>query len=158
MTKAQWAYVDTSVLVKRYVREPGSPEASRLTSKYAVVTSAFASVELLSALYGKQRGGSLTERALRRAVARYEAERGKWTIVELTSMILGRAEDVIRQAPARTADALHLASALFFGEALGMSVPLLTADVRQRASAENLRMRVIWIDTLSRRASSRSRR
>lgn len=145
MTEAPWAYVDTSVLVKRYVREPGSPEASRLTSKHAVVTSAFASLELLSTLYAKQRGGSLTERALRRALALYGAERRKWTIVELTSMILGRAEDVIRQTPARTADAVHLASTLFFAEAVGVSVPLVTADARQRTSAENLRMNVIWV-------------
>lgn len=62
-------------------------------------------------------------------------------------MILGRAEDVIRHAPVRTADALHLASALFFAEALGMPVPLLTADGRQRVSAETLQMNVIWIDT-----------
>jgi predicted nucleic acid-binding protein len=147
VTRARWAYADTSVLVKRYVREPGSSEASKLTSTYTIVTSAFASVELLSALYGKQRGGSLTARALRRAVALYEEERSRWTIVELTSMILGRAEDVIRRVPARTADALHIASALFFGEALGVAVPLLTADLRQRTSAENLRMNVIWVDS-----------
>ena len=145
MTRAHWAYADTSVLVKRYVREHGSAEASRLTSRYAIVTSAFASLELLSALYGKQRGGSLTERALRRAVALYEKERPKWTVVELTSVILGRAQDVIRHVPARTADALHIASALFFGEAVGVPVPLLTADLRQRTIAENLRMNVIWI-------------
>jgi len=147
VTRAAWAYADTSVLVKRYVREPGSSEASKLTSTYTIVTSALASVELLSALYGKQRGGSLTERALQRAVRLYEEERPKLTIVELTASILGRAEDVIRRVPARTADALHLASALFFGEAVGLPVRFLTADVRQRASAESLGLSVIWVDS-----------
>jgi predicted nucleic acid-binding protein len=145
MTRPDWAYVDTSVLVKRYVREPDSREASRITASYAVVTSALASVELLSALYAKWRGGSLKERALKRAVELYEQERAKLTIVELTAPIVGRAEDVIRRVPARTADALHLASALFFGEAVGGSVPFSTADARQRRSAESLGMNVIWV-------------
>jgi hypothetical protein len=43
------------------------------------------------------------------------------------------------------ADALHLASALFFGEAVGISVPFSTADARQRRSAESLGMNVIWV-------------
>jgi len=52
-----WLYVDTSVLVKRCVQEPGSGAASRATSSYSVVTSALAPLEALSAISAKYRGG-----------------------------------------------------------------------------------------------------
>jgi predicted nucleic acid-binding protein len=43
-------YVDTSVLVKRCVQEPQSDAASRATPGYAIVTSALAPLEALSAI------------------------------------------------------------------------------------------------------------
>ena len=54
---------------------------------------------------------------------------------------------MIRRVPARTADALHLACALFFSEAVGVSVRFLTADQHQRAGAEGLGMNVVWVDS-----------
>ena len=44
------AYFDTSVLVKRYVREDGSMYARALMRRHRVVSSAVAPLELLSAL------------------------------------------------------------------------------------------------------------
>lgn len=141
----RWAYADTSILVKRYVREPGSADAGRLTSAHEVVTSRLAHVEVVSALYGKHRGGTLAPRSLTAAVARFEEERRWWTLVELVPLVLARAEDIIRRIPVRTADAIHIASALFFQEAVGIAVPFLTSDARQRRSAEKAGLRVRWV-------------
>ncbi len=131
-----WLYVDTSVLVKRCVQEPRSDAASRATSAYAVVTSALAPLEALSAISAKHRGGSLSTSAFRAAVRRLGEERSRWTLVEIVPAVLLRAESVIRLAPTRTLDAVHIASALFFQEARGGDVPFLTADGKQKKSAE----------------------
>ncbi len=131
-----WLYVDTSVLVKRCVAEPGSDVASRATSAYTVVTSALAPLEALSAITAKHRGGSLRTAAFRAAVRRLEEERSAWTLVEIVPAVLTKAERLIRTVPARTLDAIHIASALFFQEAGGVDMPFLTADSKQRQSAE----------------------
>jgi predicted nucleic acid-binding protein len=142
---ATWLYVDTSVLVKRCIQEPGSDIASRATSKYAVVTSALAPLETLSAITAKHRGGSLRISAFRAAVQRLEEEHARWTLVEIVPAVLLRAESVIRAAPTRTLDAIHIASALFFQEIGGEDVPFLTADRKQQRSAESAGLTVRWI-------------
>ncbi|HEX4835860.1 MAG TPA: type II toxin-antitoxin system VapC family toxin [bacterium] len=131
-----WRYVDTSALVKRCIWEPGSDAVSRATSAYAVVTSALAPLEALSAIAAKQRGGSLRTALFRAALRRLEEERRRWTLVEIVPAVLLRAESVIRAVPARTLDAIHIASALFFQEIEGTGVVFLTADSKQRQSAE----------------------
>jgi len=138
MIELPWAYIDTSVLVKRYVREPGTVEAIRLTSGHRVVISAYGLLELTSALHAKHRSGGLSTNGLRTALASAAKERPWWTLVEVTPSVLGRAEDVLRRVTARAADALHIASSLIFQESLGASIPFLTADAKQRAGAETL--------------------
>lgn len=137
-----WAYIDTSVLVKRYVREPGTAEAIRLTSHHRVVISAYGLLELAAALHAKHRSGGLSSTGLRTALARAAQERPWWTLVEVTASVLGRAEDVLRQSAARSADALHIASSLVFQESLGAPIPFLTADAKQRTGAEALGLHV----------------
>ncbi len=136
MKAGPWLYVDTSALVKRCIREPGSDAVSRTTSAHAVVTSALAPLEALSAISAKHRGGSLSISAFRAAVRRLEEERNRWTLVEMSPAVLLRAESVIRTVPTRPLDAVHIASALFFQESAGGTVPFLTADSKQRRSAE----------------------
>ncbi len=136
MSTATWLYVDTSVLVKRCVAEPGSDVASRATSAHAIVTSALAPLEALSAITAKHREGSLRTAAFHAAVRRLEEERSAWTMVEIVPAVLMRAERLIRTVPARTLDAIHIASALFFQETGGVDLRFLTADSKQRRSAE----------------------
>ncbi len=145
MNAPRWAYVDASVLVKRYVREMGSAEAGRLTSAHEVVTSRLARVEIISALYARHRSGALPTRSLATALERCDDERRWWTLVELAPVVLSRAEDVIKRTPTRAADAIHIASALFFKEATGTDVLFLTSDTRQRSSAEAAGLRVRWV-------------
>jgi predicted nucleic acid-binding protein len=137
-----WLYVDTSVLVKRCVQEPRSDAASRATSGYAIVTSALAPLEALSAISAKHRGGWLAATAFRGALRRLDEERSRWTLIEIIPAVLLRAESVFRAVPSRTLDAVHIASALFFQEIGGADIPFLTADERQRQSAEASGLRV----------------
>lgn len=50
MTSARWAYFDTSVLVKRYVKEEASAVARRLLQRYRFLSSAIAPVEVRDGL------------------------------------------------------------------------------------------------------------
>jgi predicted nucleic acid-binding protein len=100
------------------------------------VTSALAPVEVVSALCAKHRGGTLTARHLSAALARF-AEDHRWLdLIELVPPVLSRAEEVVRQTPARAIDAIHIASLLFLQEATGEQYVFLTADAKQRRGAQ----------------------
>jgi uncharacterized protein len=155
MIELPWGYVDTSVLVRRYVREAGTVEAIRLTSGHRVVVSAYGLLELASALHAKHRGGGLSIAGLRTALASAAKERPWWMLVEVTPSVLGRSEDILRRVAARAVDALHIASSLIFQESLGAPIPFLTADAKQRAAAEALGLDVSILVTM--RGMRRSR-
>jgi uncharacterized protein len=140
-----WAYFDTSALVKRYVREEGSRLARELLRHYRFLSCAIAPVEALSAFSRRKAADELSERSFSAIAARMRADREHWELVEITDSVLGRAEEVIRQAGVRTLDALHIASALAFRELSGLRVPFITADERQRDAAQRLGFQVTWI-------------
>jgi hypothetical protein len=46
----------------------------------------------------------------------------------------------------RTLDALHIASALTFQDASGLTIPFITGDATQSDAAQYLALTVIWVD------------
>ena len=145
MTGVRWGYFDSSVLLKRYVPEPFRADAQRLAREHAVVASAVLPVELMSGLVRRWSGGDLTESDFRRALAQIRQDRQGWQLLEVTSMVLARAEIVVERTALRTLDAIHVASCLSFAETIERSVPFVTADARQRAAAERLALDVVWV-------------
>lgn len=143
---ARWAYFDTSVLVKRYVKEEGSTTARRLLQRYRFLSSAVAPVEILSALSRRRTAGELTQRDFLAIRARLHKDRAYWELVEAGAIVLSQAEDLVQKTGLRTLDALHVASALTFQAASGLTIPFITADVRQREAAEALALNLIWIE------------
>jgi len=141
-----WAYFDTSAIVKRYVREAGSPRARTLLRSHRVLTSALAPLEATSSLRRRRDAGDLADRDFMAVLARLRQDRSHWTIVELGPLVLDRAEDLLARTPVATLDAIHLASALFFESMRGRRVPFVTADVQQRAVAGRLSLDLVWID------------
>jgi uncharacterized protein len=140
-----WAYFDTSVLVKRYVREPGSRRARELLRRHRFLSCAIVPVEALSALSRRKAAGDLDQRSFAAIVSGMRADRAHWELVELGASVLGRAEEVVQAAGVRTLDALHIASALAFQELSGVHVPFITADERQRDAAQQMGLDVTWI-------------
>jgi hypothetical protein len=66
--------------------------------------------------------------------------------VEVTSLVLGRAEDLIQGiTPIRTLDAIQVASLITFQAASGIRIPFATADARQREVANQLGLDLVWI-------------
>jgi predicted nucleic acid-binding protein len=142
---APQAYFDTSVLVKRYVEEAGSIEAAALFRQFHVVSSALARVELLSALFRRLTAGELTLSHVMSTLTRIQSERGSWRLIQIDALVLGRAEALVRDHTLRTLDAIHVASALVYGDALGVQLPFVTADERQRAAAGRLALDVVSV-------------
>lgn len=146
MTATRLAYFDTSVLVKRYVEERGSTATRKLLQRYRFLSSAVAPVEALSALSRRRTDGELTQRDFLAIKSRLHKDRAYWELVEVGPIVLSQAEELVQRAGLRTLDALHVASALTFQAASGLTIPFVTADARQRDAAESLALNLIWIE------------
>jgi predicted nucleic acid-binding protein len=146
VTGTRWAYFDTSVLVKRYVKEDGSTAARKLLQRYRFLSSAVAAVEVLSALGRRRAAGDLTQRDFLAIRSRLHKDRAYWELVEVGPIVLSQAEELVRKTGLRTLDALHVASALTFQAASSLTIPFITADARQREAAETLAFDLIWVE------------
>lgn len=142
---ARWAYFDTSVLVKRYVGEKGSARARSLLRRYRFLSSAIAPLEVVSALCRRRAMGQLTAQDFTAILSRIREDRGYWELVEVSPLVLGRAEELIQSISLRTLDAVHVASALAFETVSGVRVPFVTGDVRQRDAAGGVALDVVWV-------------
>jgi predicted nucleic acid-binding protein len=143
---ARWAYFDTSVLVKRYIKEDGSTVARRLLQRYRLLSSSITPVEVLSALSRRRTAGELTPLDFLAIRSRLHKDRSYWELVEVGAIILSQAEDLVQKTNLRTLDAVHVASALSFQAASGLTVPFITADIKQREAAETLAFNLIWVE------------
>ena len=139
------AYFDTSVLVKRYVVEPGARQAPDLLRRFRILSSKVALLEATSAAYRRTMLGELAPRALDAIVARLATDRRHWELLDVDDPLLARAEALIREVPIAVLDAIHVASALTFVEALERPVPFVTSDARQRDAAERFALHVVWV-------------
>ncbi len=140
-----WAYFDTSVLIKRYVREPGSPRAQALIRRYSFLSSAITPVEVMSALCRRRAAGDLADRDFGAILSRIQKDRAYWELVEVSPLVLSRAEELIQNTELRTLDAVHVASIMTFHAALGTRIPFVTADARQRDAVEQLALDIVWV-------------
>ena len=141
-----FAYFDTSAVVKRYVLEPGSPQARGLLRRHDFLSSAITPLEILSALGRRKQSGELSEKNFTAAIRRVGSDRGRWELIELGAVVLDRAEEIIQQGvPIRTLDAIHIASALVFQTAARLQIPFVTGDGKQRDAARRMNLEVIWV-------------
>lgn len=146
---APWAYFDTSVLIKRYVKERGSARARALLRTYRFLSSAIAPVETVSALHRRRAAGDLVEREFAAIMSRFAKDRAYWELIEVSAPVLSQAEDLIARSAVKTLDAVHLASVVVFQNATGTPgtrVPFVTADVQQRDAAVRLGLEVRWVE------------
>lgn len=146
MKQTRWAYFDTSVLVKRYVKEQGSASAGRLFQRYRFLSSAVTPVEVLFVPSRQQAGGDLSQRDYLAIGSRLRKDQSYWELVEIGEIVLNHAEELVKKTGLRTLDAQHVASVLTFQAASGLMIPFITADKRQRQTAEKLAMNVIWVE------------
>jgi predicted nucleic acid-binding protein len=100
----------------------------------------------LSALSRRRIVGELTQRDFLAIRSRLHKDRSYWELVEVSPIVLSQAEELVQKTGLRTLDALHVASALTFQAASGLTIPFITADVRQREAADRLAINLIWVE------------
>lgn len=140
-----FAYFDTSALIKRYVREPGSARVVSLLRLHDLLSSAITPVEVMSALARRRRDRELSEEAFVATLSRVRNDRARWELVEVGETVLSRAEEIVQgTVPVRALDAIHVASLMAFQTAAGLRIPFVTADGRQRDAGLLLGLDVTW--------------
>jgi predicted nucleic acid-binding protein len=111
-------YIDTSLLVKRYVTESGSAEleARLIGEQPNLVISELVRAELISTLRRKERRAIMTRKGSHLAAQCFEQDiaTGVLSLKSLNSVVVARAALLIGElkSPLATLDALHLATAL----------------------------------------------
>ena len=134
------AYLDTSVLLRLVLREPGAFE--ELTSCAGLVASELLAVESLRTLDRLRLQGALSteEAAFRRAEVMVWLE--AVDLVLLRPPILARASDPY-PTPLGTLDALHLATALVWRERMRQPLVMATHDHGLAVGARAYGMEVV---------------
>ena len=124
-------YLDTSALLKLYVREPGSRKVRGLVSSAeASATSVVAYPEARAALARLHREGISSDKKHRELIADLGADWEKLLHVGLTTTLIRFAGDTTDAYGLRGFDAIHLASALWLREQSPAALSFVAFDRR----------------------------
>jgi predicted nucleic acid-binding protein len=141
-----YAYFDTSALIKRYVEELGRREVLGLVRKNQCVVSAVLPVEVRSALRHRLAEKTLDARRVPGILKRLAADRAYWTVIEVSREVLATAESLSGAHPLRALDAIHIASARLFGDrTASQTFTFVSADRQQTTVAGVLGMKVRYV-------------
>lgn len=125
-------YWDSSALIKKYLMENGSDAVlQKLSADPLIVTSQLAYPEILATFARKLREKAMPAKAYQSACHSFEADWKAMTIVHLDDAILSRVRNLLARHQLRSADVVHLASALYVAERTRFpSLPFACADNR----------------------------
>ena len=130
-------YVDTSALMKRYVRERDSDVAAQLMSTDAVlVTSRLTEIEMRRNLTRILEASDLV--AVRRQI---QIDLEAFALVALDATTCSEAARIAEETQCRSLDAIHVAAA----RRAGTNTAFLTFDVRQAQAARTVGMAVLGV-------------
>lgn len=140
------SYLDASALVKRYVAESGSRQVVDLTADAeAVATSVISRAEVSAALARAVRQGVLGDKGGRQAQRSFTREWTDFVRIPVNETLVARADGLAWQHGLRGYDAVQLASALTWQDAIGQPVVLATFDRQLWDAAPHAGLRV-WPD------------
>jgi predicted nucleic acid-binding protein len=141
-----WVYFDTSTYLKIFVKESGSAKARELIKKHRMITSALVSVECFSALSRKKQAGELKSKEFDSLIKKIRESLDHIEIIRLTDEVLAKAGQVVVSSPVRSLDALHIASAQIFQDAMQISLPFVTSDLRQLETARAQGFKTVLVE------------
>lgn len=122
-------YLDASALVKGYVAETGSSEVRALIGDaQAVGTAIISRAEVAAALAKAARMKLLTRAAAAKALQAFSVDWEDLVRLQVGESLIARAAAVAWEHGLRGYDAVHLAAALVWREALGEPVTVATYD------------------------------
>jgi predicted nucleic acid-binding protein len=138
------AYLDASVLVKRYLAERGSRETTALTAGADMVaTSIVSRAEVAAALAKAVRAGLVTEHVARRAERAFDRDWPDLVRVPITEALVDRAKTLAWNHALRGYDAVQLASASMWQESIGIDILVATFDRQLWTAARDAGM-TVW--------------
>jgi predicted nucleic acid-binding protein len=141
-----YAYFDTSALIKRYVEELGRREVLALLRDNPCIVSGVLPVEVRRALRGRVAEKTLDATRAPGILKRLAADRDYWTIIEVSREILATAEVLTSAHPLRALDAIHVASAKLFADRTAVETfTFVSADMRQANVAEGLGIKTRYV-------------
>lgn len=130
-------YLDTSALVKLYVREQGTAAVRRVASEAeAVSTSMVAYAEARAAFARLLRERPKSGARHRARVAQFDRDWNRYAVVEMTAAIARRSGEIAELHGLRGFDAIHLASALWLTSAYSGDLVFMAFDRRLTAAAQ----------------------
>jgi predicted nucleic acid-binding protein len=136
-------YVDTSALVKLYVREPGSAAVRTQARRAgALATSVVAYAEARAAFARLKRSGLTRDARHRQRLHRLDRDWEALMRVELTPDVLRSAGDLAEIYGLRGFDSIHLASALWLSARAPETVEFAVFDARLGAAASRAGLRL----------------
>lgn len=122
-------YLDASALVKRYVAEAGSPQVEALVgSARATGTAVISRAEVAAALAKAARVGLVAREAAAKALQAFNSDWPNLIRLQLGEPLAARAAALAWEHGLRGYDAVHLATALVWREALGEAITVATYD------------------------------
>ena len=128
-------FLDSSVLVKRYVREKGSTTIRRLFARAEIAVARIAYAEVASALARACREGLFDQDVRDGLLDRLGDDMDAFQTIELRRSVTSRTRQLVVTHALRGYDAVQLASALAIHDR-GPAVRFWSADLRLVAAAE----------------------
>jgi len=140
------AYVDSSVLVKHYIRsEIESSHASRIIKSHQVYVSSIGRIEVLSAFSRKSQLGEATAEEIDNLKGCFLSDCDRVGIVELREEVISEAQKLVFRVRLKTLDSIHLASAIVLTGITDLAFPFVTADKQLADAAEKEGFKVIRV-------------
>jgi len=128
-------YAESSAVLTWLLGEPGERHIRALLgAAERIVSSSLTAVECARAVARGAAAGRLTGAQEHAALRILDQAVAGWIILDLTGPVLARARARFPREPVRTLDALHLATAAQFHQALG-AITMVSLDQRIRANA-----------------------
>jgi predicted nucleic acid-binding protein len=116
-------YADTSALVKKYVQEAGSEQVIAFFDQHPLIgTAVLTQAEVASALSKAMRSGWVDESAILTAWQDFLTHWPAYIRLPVSAGIVEHAAAIAQQHGLRAYDAIHLASALAWGDVIGDEV------------------------------------
>ncbi len=122
-------YLDSSALAKRYVEESGSENVLNwMDLADTIGTGLITRAEVVAAIIRATRTNRLTTQVSVKVISKFRQEWGDFHRIPINEELVARADFLACQHGLRGYDAVHLASALIWQEALMLPVALATYD------------------------------
>ena len=129
-------YLDTSALIKLYIKEAGSDKVMGLVKAARIVsTSRIAYVEARAGIARKIREGELIEEEHEQIVKDLKRDWESYFVIEISESLIKLAGELVDRYPLRGFDAIHLASGLLLKRRTSLDVSFACFDKRLKDAA-----------------------